>query len=100
MVIYNVTINIEDDVHHQWLKWMQEVHIPEVMSTGLFIENKICRVLVEEESGTTYSIQYTCKSINDYHKYKNEYAAKLQEEHIKKFAGKFVAFRTLLEVIG
>ena len=99
MIIYNVTVNIEDDVHQQWLKWMKEIHIPDVMRTGLFLENKICRVLVHEESGTTYSIQYTCQDMNDYNKYKKEYAPKLQQEHSKKFDGKFVAFRTLLEVI-
>lgn len=99
MIIYNVTVNIDDDVHHEWLQWMRDVHIPDVMRTGLFTENKICRVLVEEEAGTTYSIQYTCESINDYHKYKEEHSSKLQKEHTEKFAEKFVAFRTLLEVL-
>ena len=99
MIIYNVTVNIADGVHHEWLQWMKEVHIPDVMNTGLFIEYKFCRILVEEESGTTYSVQYSCKSIDDYNKYKEEYAPKLQQEHSKKFADKFVAFRTLMEVV-
>ena len=99
MIIYNVTVNIEDDVHHQWLQWMKEIHIPDVMRTGLFIDYKICRVLVEEESGHTYSIQYTCNGMKEYNKYNDEYASKLQGEHSKKFKDKFVAFRTLLEVV-
>ncbi|MEG1025142.1 MAG: DUF4286 family protein, partial [Flavobacterium sp.] len=28
MIIYNVTTNIHESVHDQWLKWMQEKHIP------------------------------------------------------------------------
>ena len=99
MIIYNVTVNIEDDVHQEWLQWMKEVHIPDVMDTGLFIENKICRVLVEEETGTTYSVQYSCNGLEEYNKYKEEFASILQEAHSKKFANKFVAFRTLLEVV-
>ena len=79
---------------------MKEVHIPEVLHTGLFIENKICRVLVEEESGTTYSLQYTCNSVENYNKYIEEHARGLQQKHSNKFAGKFIAFRTLLEVVG
>jgi hypothetical protein len=99
MIIYNVTINIENDVHDEWLKWMREVHVPEVMNTGLFIENKICKLLVEEEQGITYSFQYTAKNRNDYDSYQREHAPRLQADVKKKYEGKFVAFRSLLEVI-
>ena len=99
MIIYNVTINIDDSVHDEWLKWMKESHIPAVMSTGHFVANKICRLLVKEESGTSYSIQYTCNTIEDYNQYKLGHAPRLQKEHTDKYSGKFVAFRTLLEVV-
>ena len=60
MYIYNVTINIEESVHNQWLRWMKETHIPDVLATGKFFNAKMCKVLVEEEmGGVTYSIQYT-----------------------------------------
>ena len=99
MIIYNVTININDDVREEWLKWMKESHIPQVMNTGLFIEYRICKVLVQEESGTTYSVQYTCEGMENLHKYQKEFAPLLQKEHSDKFEGKFVAFRTLLEIL-
>ena len=56
MYIYNVTINIEDSVQNEWLRWMQEKHIPEVLATGKFSEAKMSQVLVEEDTGVTYSI--------------------------------------------
>ena len=99
MIIYNVTVNIENDVREEWLQWMKEKHIPDVMNTGLFLENKICKVLVNEEQGTTYSIQYTCESMKNLEEYKREHAARLQKKHADKFANKFVAFRTVLEVL-
>ena len=99
MIIYNVTVNIEDEVHQDWLTWMKEIHIPDVMKTGYFLENRFCKVLVEEESGTTYSIQYTCSSMADLEEYYNTHAPRLQKDHQDKYAGKFVAFRTLLEII-
>lgn len=100
MIIYNVTINIDDEVHDEWLKWMNEVHIPEVMKCGLFTNARICRLLVDEEAGTTYAIQYTATSMSDYEKYRDEFAPGLQAETKKKFDNKFVAFRSLLEVIN
>ena len=101
MIIYNVTVNIEDDVHEDWITWMKTTHIPEVMSTGYFLENKIAKVLStqEDETGHTYAIQYTCNSMADLEEYQEKHAPKLQEDHTKRYLGKFVAFRTLLEVV-
>ena len=99
MIIYNVTINIDNDVREEWLQWMKEKHIPEVLETGLFIENKIFRVLVEEEEGTTYSIQYYCNTMEDYHTYRDQHAPRFQKDHTDRYSGKFVAFRTLLEKV-
>ncbi|MFI5220285.1 MAG: DUF4286 family protein [Bacteroidia bacterium] len=100
MFIYNITININNSVHDEWLEWMKTIHIPDVMSTGMFIENRIYKVLADEDtSGTTYSVQYVCKDLSDYEKYCQQFAPDLQEAHAKKYKDKFVAFRTLLEVI-
>jgi hypothetical protein len=100
MIIYNVTINIDHSVHHEWLNWMKEVHIPEVMRTGLFVENRMLKVLGDEDSGgVTYSVQYTCRSMDDYKKYEEEYAPALRAKNNARYQDKFVAFRTLLETV-
>jgi hypothetical protein len=98
MFIYNVTVTLEDSIHSEWLKWMKEVHIPDVMRTGLFVDNKICK-LVTEELETTYAIQYTFREMDDLNKYRKEFAPKLQQELKEKFKDKFAAFRTVLEII-
>ena len=99
MILYNVTINIDEDIHESWLNWMKKNHLPDVLKTGLFIESKICRIHAEEEGGKSYSIQYLLKNWEDYNKYFDEFAAGLQKEHTQKYHGKFVAFRTVLEVV-
>lgn len=99
MIIYNVTLNVDTDVAEKWLSWMKETHIPEVMRTGMFIDYRLCRVLAEEEGGLTYAVQYTCKDMSTYEKYRDECAPALQAETARVFGGKFVAFRTLLEVV-
>lgn len=99
MIIYNVTINIDEDIHDEWLQWMKEVHIPDVMNTGLFESNKICRIHAEEEGGRSYSIQYECKDMDTLEQYQTIHAPKLQRAHTAKYQGKFAAFRTLLEVV-
>lgn len=96
MILYNVTINVDDSIKDEWLEWMKSKHIPDVLATGMFIENKIYRIRAEEE-GNTYSIQYFLRSEEDYEKYQKEFAPKLQAEHTDKFKDKFVAFRTVME---
>lgn len=98
MYIYNVTVNIEKDVHDEWLQWMKEVHIPDVLATGIFIDNRICHVMVEEEQGITYSLQYRFKDLRDLERYQKEHAPRLQAEHSKRFQNKFAAFRTILRI--
>lgn len=98
MFIYNVTVTIDDSVHDEWLKWMKEIHIPDVMRTKCFIENKICR-LITSESEITYAIQYTFETMDDMNKYQNLFAPKLQQAHKEKFKDKFAAFRTILEIV-
>lgn len=49
MIIYNVTINIDDSVHNQWLNWLKTKHIGAVLATGCFYKAKLSKVLVEEE---------------------------------------------------
>lgn len=101
MIIYNVTINIEDDVHDEWLSWMKDKHIPDVLATGKFTHAKMTRVLVEEEmGGTSYSVQYTCPDKKTLERYYQENATALRSDGLKRFANKFVAFRTELEVIS
>lgn len=100
MILYNVTVKILNEVKDDWLNWMKVVHIPDVMNTGLFVENKICRIIEDEPDGTTYAIQYFCKDMDAFMKYQNEYAKELQKEHTQRYDGKYVAFRTLMEVIG
>ena len=99
MYIYNVTININDDVHQEWLTWM-ETHIQDVLNTGKFLSAKFTQVLVEEEmGGKTYSIQYTANTKEDLQEYYKEDAEGLRIESVKKFGDKMLAFRTELKLI-
>lgn len=98
MFIYNVTVTIEESIHEEWLKWMKNVHVPDVMRTGIFVTHRICRVITDT-SEITYSVQYTFRSMADMQRYQEEFAPRLQKEHSERFKDKFAAFRTFLEII-
>ena len=101
MIIYNVTVNIDDSIHESWLTWMQQKHINDVLATGLFTNAKMVRVVVEEEmGGTTYAVQYFTDSRAKLEDYYQNHAPRLRKEGVQLFADKMLAFRTELEVIS
>jgi hypothetical protein len=101
MIIYNVTLNIDDSIHESWLTWMQQKHINDVLKTGLFTKAKLVKVLVEEEmGGTTYAVQYFALSKDKLNEYQKNHAPRLKQEGLELFGDKMLAFRTELEVLS
>ncbi len=101
MIIYNVTTNIHESVHDQWMIWMQHKHIPEMLATGKFTNAKLVRVLVEEEmGGVTYSAQFTTDSLTTLEKFYQEEDAVFQAEAQKLFGKKMLTFKTELQLIS
>ena len=99
MILYNVTVSIDSNIHKEWLSWMNSKHIPDVMATGCFKEARISKVHGEEEGGLTFAITYLSPSEEKFSEYEEQHAPALQQEHTEKYKGKFAAFRTLLTVI-
>ena len=101
MILYNVTINIHESVHDQWMQWMQSKHIKDVLATKKFSAARMVKVLIEGEMGEmTYAIQYTTDSKETLQRYYDEDAPKLREEGLQLFGDKMLAFRTELELIS
>lgn len=101
MIVYNVTCNLHPNLADEWLSWMKEEHIPEVMQSGCFTECKILKLLTEanDNDGVNYAIQYTAPSIESYNQYKELFAPLLQAKTKEKYGDSVLAYRSLLEVI-
>jgi len=101
MILYSVTVNIDDNVHDEWFHWMKHKHIPDVIGTGLFLSYRMFKVLTTQagETGTTYCVQYFLETIENYRDYLQNYAPALQTEYNERYKDKYAAFRTLLEEV-
>jgi hypothetical protein len=98
MIIYNVTVKLENDIATEWVQWMKEEHMPDLMNTGLFVDSRLCRLLEQDEvEGVTYVAQYFCEGLEQYNKYISAYAQQMREKGFSRFGNKFIAFRTLME---
>lgn len=101
MIVYNITIKVSPAIEADWLVWLQQVHIPEVMATGLFTGYKFFQLLEQDDSeGATYVIQYFTATMENYQRYLQNYAAVLQQKTFDKWNDQYIAFRTVMKVVN
>ena len=101
MFIYNVTIKLEEAIHEQWLQWLKEEHIPDVIATGCFTRATVLRLLETDDSeGPTYAIQYFAESKANYNRYIEKFAPEMRQRSFDKWCNRFIAFRSVMEVVN
>ena len=101
MIIYNVTINITEEIHDAWLLWMNNQHVPEVMATGKFLSARLVRVHVDQPMDTiVFAAQYVCKDKATLEQYYLEDAPKMRQKGLELWGDQALYFRTELEVIS
>lgn len=100
MILYNITFNVSPDIEQDFISWMKDTHIPEVLGTGKFHEHKFFRLLHDSEDGSSnLCVQYFTESIELMMAYEKEHAAGLRAKTQGRYGDKAIAFRTLLETI-
>lgn len=100
MLLYNVTLTIDLDVHEDWLQWMKETHIPDVMATQMFLSYRLNKMIGHEhDDAEIYTVQYLVKDMLHLKHYNENFAPELQAKVKDRYDGKYVAFRTVMEII-
>lgn len=101
MLIYNVTIKVDHSIAKDWLNWLQEEHIPQMIATGCFSHAVILRLREKEANdGVTYAIQYYTESEALYNEYIERFSEDLRKKGSDKWGNKCIAFRSVLEVVN
>jgi hypothetical protein len=100
MIVYNVTIKVFDAIHSNWLIWLQQEHIPQVLATACFTNYKILRLLeIDDSEGPTYAIQYYAESKALYNAYIEKHSENLRNASYAKWGNNFIAFRSVMQIV-
>ena len=101
MFIYNVTTKVDWTIHDEWLQWMREEHLQEVVNTGCFVKSGLLRLHETDESeGPTYAAQFMANTKQDYERYIESFAKSLRQKSLLKWGNKIISFRSLMEVVN
>ena len=99
MLLYNITIILEETAANEWLTWMQGVQVPMLMDTGKFVSNRLLKVVDSPNEGVTYCVQFVLDNKANYDSYQSEYGSVLQDELNTRFKNRHVTFQTLMEYV-
>ena len=98
MFVYNITFKIENDYLQEWMDWMKNVQIPDILATKCFYDHRFYELMeMNEEDGRTFVVQFFANSKSDYNRYKELYHPSLRHRSVKKWKDHLVSFRTLLK---
>ncbi len=100
MLIYNVTIKIDNDIETDWVLWQKGVYIPAVMASGFFHDSQFSKLISHQDAdGKTYVMQFYAKDHATFENYKARHADEFNDLLSAKWGNKFVVFESLLAAV-
>ncbi|WP_347359321.1 DUF4286 family protein [Bdellovibrio sp.] len=103
MVTYIVHISVRHEVYGEYVDWLKNEHISEVLALPGFVKAELClrKGGNMEASSKDVKIVYTIKDEEAMKTYMSEFAMKMREKGLEKFSGQFSAQREVwLETIN
>lgn len=100
-LIYNVTTKVDHSIAPQWLAWMREEHIPDLLATGCFTDAQLLQLTeVDETDGLTYAVQYSSPGRERYNRYITEFAEPMRKKATDRWGALTISFRSVLRVVN
>ena len=99
-IVYNLTVQVEKDIEHAWLAEIRHKIIPEVLDGEVILSIQLNRIYgPETEEGSNYALQFLFPSVDIFNSRKLERLSILITMMDASFAGKYVYFGTMMEVL-
>jgi len=99
MILFNITIILDNEIHNEWLHWMNTRQIPDIMNTGCFVSNRLLNVLDSPNEGVTYCVQYISDSLEKLNEFRQKHDHSIQAKLPEQFNNKLVLFSTVMKFI-
>jgi hypothetical protein len=100
MLVYNTTYQMELNDAREFVIWINECYIPQVLTHGALKNPRLLRILSHKDQETEcFSVQWEVEDSAQLHRWHTEQGMHLNEELGKVFKDRVVGFSTLMEVI-
>ncbi|MFW9598280.1 MAG: DUF4286 family protein [Paludibacter sp.] len=100
MLIFNTTYKVSTAKTAEWIKWVKDVHIPDMTKKADFSKPQITRIVgSDDEHGTSYSVQFHIATMKELERWHMQHAADLQQNVSSNFGTEVLFFSTVLDII-
>ena len=100
MIIYNITTKVHNNIAAEWLQWLKNIHVKDVMESECFTEYKIVQLLeIDETDGPTFAVQFGAESKGLYNRYIEKFAGEMRKRSFDKWGDKFISIRTVMQIV-
>jgi len=100
MVIYNVTTHVEPSVQEDWLLWMRQELIPQLLSTSGLKEIKIFKVVAgQDQGGVSYAVQRFFESKEKLNHFLKELGPTTRKKSEERYGNRILHFETELHLM-
>jgi len=99
MIVFNTTYLVAFEVHDTWLQWISFRYIPAMLKTSFFIEPRLFKVLVDEEHGVTYALQFSTSNMDMVQKWQEKHKDEMEADLKETFGEAVMFFSTILKEV-
>lgn len=100
MLLFNVTVIIEEASATEWLEWMKATHIPQLMEKDCFVSHRFLKIVDSPNEGLSYCVQFIAEDAAKHQTFLDLYEQEFTAEMYIKYPNKLVTFSTLMEFVG
>ncbi|SOD20464.1 DUF4286 family protein [Pedobacter xixiisoli] len=100
MLLFNVTVIVEEASAADWLSWMKEVHIPQLMETESFVSHRLLKIVDSPNEGVSYCVQFIAESEEKHQSFLALHEKQFIADIYAKYPNKLVVFSTLMEFVA
>ncbi|MFN5421810.1 MAG: DUF4286 family protein [bacterium] len=100
MIIYNITYSVPKSKEKEWLIWMQEVHIPEIMEKGNYVTHQLVKLLeVQDEDAAAFAVQFYAETKEKHLEFTVQHQASFKLKSSREWGQEVLSFSTLMEIV-
>ena len=102
MVLYNITLNIDNDITEACLDYLKRFYVPQATQSGVMHSLKIHKVLPYDDSDAqsgSYAIQFNVKNVDTLNYWIEHEGQHISKRLVERFGDKVAGFTTVLEEI-
>lgn len=101
MVLYNRTVVVDNDIKQEWLRWVKQFHIQDMLNTGLFEKGRVFQLVTgnQPEGNTTFTVQLITSSMEHVELFRQRYEQAFEDEQSRKYGEKCLNFTSILEAV-